>query len=86
MRTRNNVTHDQMSVWFPIEESEPTLNLDKPFAGVESVYLDTLPRDISAHVMPMGGSSRARKNFTITIEPRDEEFEGVIAREVRPEG
>jgi hypothetical protein len=80
MRSRNNVTHDQMSVWFPVEESEPRLNLDKPFAGMKSVYLDTLPRDISAHVMPTGGSSRARKNFTITIEPRDEEFEGVIAR------
>jgi hypothetical protein len=80
MKTRQaNVVNDQKLVWFPAEEDEPRLSREEPFAGLESVYLDTLPRDISLHVMPIGGTSRARKNFAVRVEPDDKAFEQVIA-------
>jgi hypothetical protein len=80
MKTRkSNVVHDQKFVWFPTDDDEPRLSLEKPFAGLESVYLNTLPRDISVHVMPIGGTSRARKSFAVSIEPKDKPFEEVIA-------
>jgi hypothetical protein len=77
--TKANVVNDQKLVWFPAEEDEPRLSQKEPFAGLESVYLDTLPRDISLHVMPIGGTSRARKNFAVRVEPDDKAFEQVIA-------
>ena len=80
MKSRKvNVVDDQKFVWFPAEEDEPRLSRKERFAGLQSVYLDTLPRDISLHVMPIGGTSRARKNFAVRIEPDDKAFEQVIA-------
>jgi hypothetical protein len=80
MKTRrSNVVHDQKFVWFPADEDESRLSREEPFGELESVYLDTLPRDISVHVMPIGGTSRARKNFAVSIEPDDKPFEEVIA-------
>jgi hypothetical protein len=80
MKARSvNVEDDQKFVWFPTEENEPRLSRKKPFAGLESIYLDTLPRDISVHVMPIGGTSQARKNFSVTVEPNDAAFGQIIA-------
>ena len=76
---RSNVVHDQKLVWFPVDEDENLLSREEPYAGLESVYLDTLPRDISVHVMPIGGTSRARKDFAVGIEPDDKAFEKIIA-------
>jgi hypothetical protein len=80
MKTRKgNVVDDQKFVWFPAEENEPRLSSKEPFAGLESTYLDALPRDVSVHVMPIGGTSQARKNFAVRVEPDDEAFEQIIA-------
>jgi hypothetical protein len=76
---KGNVVDDRKFIWFPTEENEPPLTSKEPFAGLESTYLDVLPRDVSVHVMPIGGTSQARKNFAVRVEPEDQAFEQIIA-------
>jgi hypothetical protein len=76
---RNDFLRNQKSVWFFADDSEPGLKSDRPFSGLDSIYADALARDIPLHVMPIGGTSQARKDFTITLEPSDEKLERVIA-------
>jgi hypothetical protein len=78
MRSRNNLVADQQSVWFPFEEFQKRPSGDS-LLEVEGIYSTTFPRDISLHIMPIGGRSRARKGFKVSLEPHDEEFEQVVA-------
>jgi hypothetical protein len=77
---RGNFVRNQKSVWFPVDDSEPSLNLKHPFAGLESIYVDTLPRDVSVHVMPIGGRSQSRKDFAVSIQPANDKLERLIAQ------
>jgi len=79
-RIRDNLIRNQKSVWFFADRPEPRVNVDKPFRGVDSIYADVLPRDISLHVMPIDGQSKARKDFRVELEPTDEELTSVIAQ------
>jgi len=79
-RICDNLIRDQKSVWFFADQPEPLLDVDKPFRGLDSIYADVLPRDISLHVMPIGGQSEARKDFHVELEPADEELTSIIAQ------
>jgi hypothetical protein len=76
---RNNLISDQKSVWFFDPQAERQFDGGDLYARLDSVYTDVLPRDISMHVMPIGGTSKARKEFAISILPKDEKLEGIIA-------
>ena len=76
---RDNFIRDQKSVWFFVRESEPSFDPANVFSRLDSIHTDVLPRDISLHVMPIGGTSRARKQFSITITPENERLERMVA-------
>ena len=78
MRSRNNFVADQQSVWFPFEKLQKRSGGDS-LLELEGIYSSTFPRDTSLHIMPIGGRSRARKEFKVSLEPEDEEFEQIVA-------
>jgi hypothetical protein len=78
MRSRNNLVADQQSVWFPFDQLQKRRGGDS-LLELEGIYSTTFPRDTSLSVMPIGGRSRARKEFKVSLEPHDEEFEQIVA-------
>ena len=78
MRSRNNLVADQQSVWFPFDQFQKRPSGDS-FQELEGIYSTTFPRDTSLHIMPIGGRSRARKEFKVSLEPQDEDFEQILA-------
>jgi hypothetical protein len=76
---RDNSIRDQHSVWFFLDESESPLYPKDVYARLDNIYVDALPRDISMHIMPIGGTSKARKEFAISIVPENEKLDRIIA-------
>lgn len=76
---RDNFIRDQQSIWFFVDESETSLDPKDVYAHLDNIYVDMLPRDISMHIMPIGGTSKARKEFEISIVPENDKFERIVA-------
>jgi hypothetical protein len=79
--TRRDVIRDQKSVWFMTDTRRRGRS-----ARLDNLYVDLVPRDIPLHVMPIGGSSKARTNFAVTIDPHDEKLERIIASALSEHG
>jgi hypothetical protein len=69
-----NFIREQKSVWFFLEESTTRGGAGSLYSRLDNIYADVLPRDIPLNIMPIGGTSAARRDFAVSITPADEQL------------
>ena len=70
MRMDRGLIRDQLSIWYPLHDD---------LGYIQSTSLFLLARDVSNHIMPIGGKSSTRKDFSIHLTPNSEEFLEFVA-------
>jgi hypothetical protein len=79
MKLEPGLVRDQLSVYYPLHDASDYLAPDQTYPRSTSLFTEMIVRDVSNHIMPIGGRGHTRKDFSIELDPPSKEFSELLA-------